>query len=104
MLQGYQIPVQNVPQRFEIELSGAAYTLENRWNSIAGYWEIDWYDADGMPLVMAVPVLGGADLLEGYPELPTGVMAVFTDGAPDIDPTLDGLGGESLLYYGNDAA
>lgn len=95
----FTIPVQNVPQRFEIELLGVTYILENRWNSIGEYWELDWYDADGVPIVMAVPVVGGADLLEAYPELPPGILAVLTGGNEGITPTLDGLGVESLLYY-----
>jgi hypothetical protein len=95
----FTIPVQNVPQRFEIELLAVTYIIENRWNAQGGYWELDWYDANGLPLVMAVPVLGGVDMLDPYPELPPGIMAVLTDGDEGIDPTLDGLGIESLLYY-----
>jgi hypothetical protein len=98
-LQPYSIPVQNIPQRFEIELAGTAYTIENRWNSQMGYWEFDWYDADGAPLVMAMAVLAGVNLLDPYPELPPGGLVVLTDGAEGIDPTLDGLGIESKIYY-----
>lgn len=98
-LQPYSIPVQNIPQRFEIELAGATYTIENRWNSQMGYWEFDWYDADGEPLVMAMAVLAGVNLLDPYPELPPGGLVVLTDGEEGIDPTLDGLGIESKVYY-----
>lgn len=98
-LQPYSIPVQNIPQRFEIELAGISYTIENRWNSQMGYWELDWYDADGLPLVMAMAVLAGVNLLDPYPELPPGGLVVLTDGDEGIDPTLDGLGIESKVYY-----
>ena len=95
----FTIPVQNVPQRFEIELSAVTYVVENRWNPIAQYWELDWYDADGAPLVMAVPVLAGADLVGDYPTLPPGILAVITDGDEMADPTLIGLGVDSRVYY-----
>lgn len=95
----FTIPVQNVPQRFEVELSGVTYVIENRWNPHAPCWEFDWYDADGAPLVMAVPLLAGADLTVDYPALPPGILAVLTDGNENADPTLDGLGVESKLYY-----
>ena len=98
-LQPYIVPVQNIPQRFEIELRGTTYTIENRWNSQMGYWELDWYDADGLPLVMAMAVLAGVNLLDPYPELPPGGMVVLTDGDDGVDPTLAGLGVESQLYY-----
>lgn len=98
-LQPYSIPVQNIPQRFEIELAGTSYTIENRWNSQMSYWEFDWYDADGLPLVMAMAVLAGVNLLDPYPELPPGGLVVLTDGEEGIDPTLDGLGIESKVYY-----
>jgi len=98
-LQAYIVPVQNVPQRFEIELAGTAYTIENRWNDTAGYWELDWYDADGAPLVMAMPLLAGSNLLDPYPELPPGGMVVLTDGDEFANPTLEGLGIDSDLYY-----
>lgn len=95
----FLISLQNVPQRFEIELDGTTYILENRWNDWAGYWELDWYDALGEPLVMAVVLAGGVNIIEPYPELPAGGMVVLTSGDDDIDPTLEGLGVESQVYY-----
>lgn len=95
----FTIPVQNVPQRFEIELLAVTYVIENRWNSIAGYWELDFYDALGVPIVMAVPVLAALNMFEAFPELPPGILAIITEGDEDIDPTLVGLGIESKLYY-----
>lgn len=95
----YLITLQNVPQRFEIELDATTYVIENRWNDWAGYWELDWYDADGAPLVMAIVLAGGVNLLELYPELPPGGMVVLTGGDENIDPSMMGLGVESQVYY-----
>lgn len=95
----FTIPVQNTPQRFEIELSGVTYVMENRYNSVAGYWELELSDAAGVPIVSAVPLLAGVNLLEGYPGGPPGLLAVITDGDETADPTLNGLGVESKLYY-----
>lgn len=98
----FQIPLQNIPQRFEIALGTVTYTVENRWNSIAGYWELDWYDATGLPLVMGMALLGGVDLLDPYPQLGgnTAALVVLTAGADNgATPTLDGLGVDSQLYY-----
>lgn len=95
----FTIPVQNTPQRFEIELAGVTYTLENRFNSVAGYWELEVADAAGVPIVTALPLLAGVNLVEGYPGLPTGVLAIITDGDETADPTLTSLGDDSKLYY-----
>lgn len=95
----FLIPLQNVPQRFEIELYATTYIIENRWNAEGLVWFLDWYDGTGKALVMGMPLVAGVNLAEAFPQLPPGVLAVITDGNEFADPTLTNLGVESNLYY-----
>lgn len=95
----YRLPLQPVPQRFEIDFLGVTYVLSNRWNDEAAYWMLDWFDANGVPLVMGMPVVAGVNLLEPYASLPAGTLAVITEGDPNASPTLLSLGTDSNLYY-----
>lgn len=101
------IPLINVPQSFDIALAGVNYIMTCRWNSAddAG-WVIDLSDADtNTPIVVNVPLITGADCLEGLEYLGiNGSLIVFTDGNELAVPTLENLGVESNLYFLTDAA
>ncbi|HWI02398.1 MAG TPA: hypothetical protein VNT52_00970 [Acidimicrobiales bacterium] len=97
----FRIPLEPVPQRFEIDLAGVPYLVAARWNDAPeGGWFLDLYDAEGEPLAMGCPLVTGANLLEQLAHLGIpGVLAIVTDGDEDAPPTLGNLGGESNLYY-----
>lgn len=96
----YKIQLRNVPERFDIDLAGTTFVFETRWNDYAKYWALDIYDADSNPLIMAIPMITGANLIEQYPQL-DGFLAILTDGDDYAIPTLQSLGVESNLYYGS---
>ena len=49
----FKIPLANIPQRFEIELGGTTYIVENRYNPVKhGGWFLNFFDANGVPLLM----------------------------------------------------
>lgn len=101
----FLIPLQNVPQSFEISLGGKQYTMTCRWNdSVDAGWVADFADAiSGDPIVSNIPLITGADCLSGLEYLGfDGQLIVFTDGAELMPPTLDNLGVESNLYFQTD--
>jgi len=97
----YRIPLEPVPQRFNIALSGKALTMETKWNDEIPAWELSLFDGEtGTPLVASVALVTGADLLEQHAHLGIpGQLVVHTDGDQDADPTLDNLGRTANLYY-----
>ncbi|CAB4149493.1 hypothetical protein UFOVP558_3 [uncultured Caudovirales phage] len=98
----FQIPLQNVPQSFQIALAGIEYILTCKWNDSADAgWVIDLADAlTSTPIVANIPLVTGVDLLAGleYLGIP-GKLFVFTDGDDFAVPTLDNLGVESNVYF-----
>ncbi len=103
----FLIPLQNVPQKFEIALAGRNYLLTCRWNDVeeAG-WIIDLADADtNEQLASNIPLITGANCLDGLDYLGfNGQMIVFTDGDDLAVPTLLNLGVESNLYFRTEVA
>lgn len=98
----FLIPLQNVPQTFNIALGGKEYLMTCRWNDApdAG-WAVDFTDAiSGNNIVSNIPLITGADCLAGLEYLGfNGQLIVYTDGAELLPPTLDNLGVESNLYF-----
>ncbi len=98
----FLIPLTNVPQKFDIALSGVNYVMTVKWNDApeAG-WMLDLDNADtGESVVAGIPFITGADCLAGLEYLGIGgEMVVFTDGNEFAVPTLENLGVESNLYF-----
>lgn len=98
----FKLPLQNIPQTFEITLGAINYILACKWNDAdeAG-WVLDFADAvTNLPIVANVPLITGADVLENLDYLGfTGSLFVFTDGNDLAVPTLLNLGVESNLYF-----
>jgi hypothetical protein len=98
----YLIPLINEPQAFEITLASIDYMLTCKWNNQtdAG-WVLDIADALGNPIACNIPLITGADCLEGLQYLGLGgSIYVLTNGAkPNDVPTLDNLGMDSNAYF-----
>jgi hypothetical protein len=96
----FTIPLISVPQTFNIVMGGRQLTLTSKWNENSG-WLLDFYDGVTTdPLVMAVPLVTGANLLEQYEYLGIpGALVVMTDGDEFAEPTETNLGSEANLYY-----
>ena len=101
----FKIPLQNIPQQFEIALAGVNYTMICRWNDSADAgWTLDLADVDsGEPIVANIPLITGADCLAGLEYLGIeGQLIVITDGDETAVPTFENLGVESNLYFETD--
>lgn len=98
----FKIPLVNIPQQFKITLGGVDYSMVCKWNDAtdAG-WILDIYDAtSGLPIVMNLPLITGANILANLDYLDFGgQLYIFTDGNDLAVPTLDNLGVESNLYF-----
>jgi len=103
----FLIPLQNIPQSFEIALAGVTYDFICKWNAAdEGGWVLDIGDANsGLPLAANIPLIVGADCLAGLEYLGiNGQLIVFTDGDANAVPTFTNLGVESNLYFLTDVA
>jgi hypothetical protein len=101
MTEVFRIPLQPTPQEFFIELAGVEYLAVCRWNDApeAG-WELSINTADGEPIVTALPLVTGVDLLAQHRHVGIGgALVVYTDADPDATPTLETLGSDSNLYF-----
>ena len=98
----FLVPLANVPQSFEIVLAGITYNMTCKWNDAdeAG-WVFDIADQNETPLACNIPLITGADCLEGLEYLGIqGQMFVVTSGSnADAVPTLTNLGVDSFLYF-----
>lgn len=98
------IPLVNEPQSFTMTLAGTVYTLTVKWNDMGGYWILNIADSNDVALVSNIPLITGADLLDGLAYLGIGgSLFVSTNGSSsDAIPTLDNLGVDSNLYFQTD--
>jgi hypothetical protein len=100
----YEIPLQpGTPQTFSILLSGVTYRLTFTYRNDPGGqggWCVDIADANGNAILSGVPLVTGANLLEQYDYLNFGgQLWVASVGDPDLPPTFDSLGDDTVLYW-----
>lgn len=96
----FLIPVQNVPQKFSIELGGIGYIITTRWNTEAGAWALDIADeASGTALITNLPIVTGIDLLAQYQHIISGSLVAYTEGNEYAPPNLDNFGREGNLFF-----
>ncbi|MNO26506.1 hypothetical protein D3C76_163600 [compost metagenome] len=95
----FLVPLENIPQDFNMVVAGNQVRIVCKWNEFSG-WLIDLYDSVTQePLIMAIPLVTGCDLLEQFRYVGvTSNAIVYTDGDQYAVPTLDNLGNESNLY------
>jgi hypothetical protein len=96
----YEIPLNAQAQTFSIQLGGQTYQIYMRWNSFSNIWVLDILDNAGNPLVQAIPLVTGTDLLAPYPDLQFGgTLTVVTDGDITAVPTFNNIGLSSHVIF-----
>lgn len=96
----YEIPLVAAPQRRTVSLGGVTYGLVVAWNAATGGYVLDINDSNGAPIVTAIPLVAGVDLLSPYAYLGLGgALYVQTDHDADAAPTYDNLGTTARLYW-----
>jgi hypothetical protein len=98
----FLIPLINLPQTFQIVLAGLTYLMTSKWNDAdGGGWLLDIADQNDNPIACNIPLITGADCLEGLEYLGIqGQMYVNSSGTDSTEvPTLSNLGTDSFLYF-----
>lgn len=96
----YEIPLNSQAQTFSIQLGGQTYQIYMRWNSFANIWVFDISNNAGTPLVEAIPLVTGTDLLGQFPDLNFGgTLTVTTDGDATAVPTYSNIGAASHVIF-----
>lgn len=97
----YEIPLTPQAQTFSLVLNNVTYQMTLWWNWVSFLWMLDIYDSDGStPVVTAIPLVTGCDLLGPYPDMGFGGKLVAqTDGNSLAPPNDENLGITSHLYF-----
>jgi hypothetical protein len=98
----FKIPLENVPQRFDISIGGAQLAVESKFNTMANSWVLSFFYANtGEVIVTNMPMVTGVDLFAQlkYLNVFSGKLIVYTDGDDFAVPTEENLGEEANLFY-----
>lgn len=100
-MQIYKVPLTGQQEKFKLRFKGVQYSCTIYWNYLMENWVISFYLAtDNTPLVLAMPLVTGVDLLKQYKYLEIGGrLLVYTNGSLSATPTYTDLGSESNLYF-----
>jgi hypothetical protein len=91
-----EIPLTNFPRQiFSINIFGNIYQMDVKLNSRWGVWTLSISQA-GVDLILDLPLLGGADLLEKYNLPLTNIFVVNVDNIA-LDPSKTNLGEASKV-------
>lgn len=86
-----------------LTLDGVRIQLTTYTNKSDNNWYADIRDSDGEPLILALALVPGLDLLHRYRYLPVPpgqLIVVDQTQGPPLDPTLESfINGESGLFY-----
>jgi Domain of unknown function (DUF6983) len=97
----WEVPLKAAqPQSITVTLSGVTYGMNFKWFEQARSWIVDISDVNNNPILLGVPLITGADLLEQYKHLGfVGSLWCATDGDPAAQPNFSTLGDTAHLYY-----
>lgn len=98
----FRIPLEvGRPQRVIVTLGQRDYQLTLRYANVdQGGWLLDIADTTGNPIVLGIPLVTGADLLEQYRHLGfSGRLWVQTMSDPDAVPTFGNLGSDGVVWW-----
>lgn len=101
MAEVFTIPLSDIPQRFNIDLSGRSFIFITKFNTESNTWILDIADGETDAMLIAcLPMVTGTNLLaaHGYLGIP-GALVVATDGDDLAAPTQTNLGTSANLYY-----
>lgn len=100
---GLKIPLRNdLPwYTLSVELDGATYGLELKWNEISEGWFLSLSDSRGVPIVSGLRLVEGWPLAKRYADarLPAGNLIAIDTTGRHVDPTREDLGTRVQLYY-----
>jgi hypothetical protein len=88
-------------QSFSVTLNGTVFGFKLRYNSRAGHWALDLYDAGANPLLSGIAIRLGVDLLAQYAgdTLPAGSLFAINWVDAYSEPDRDNFGSDVSLVY-----
>lgn len=96
----YVIPLVPTPHKFTVQLGGTTYGMRLYWCQPAECWVLDLSDAQGVPVVLGMPLVLGVDLLGQYKHLGLpGSLVVTTTLGPHDRATASDVGTRTTLYF-----
>lgn len=94
------IPLEKLSsQEFRMPLENTFYRWRVRWNSRTKYFSFDLYDDDSNPLLLGVPMLKGANLLNAFQDIPIGGLFMITTDEEEGEATLENIGESVNLVH-----
>lgn len=95
-----EIPLDPRPQSFTIQLNGVEYKVTAKWNFYADVWVVDIDSTSEVPILLGVPLVAGADLLQQFEYLGFGgSLVVQSDSDPYQNAGFETLGLTDHLYF-----
>lgn len=90
---------------FQVELDGASYEFEIRWNDMAAGWIMSIFTSDSQPIVTGLRLVVDWSLAGRYADarLPPGKLIAQDTSGAHADPTRDDLGSRVILLYFSEA-
>lgn len=87
--------------QFQTILELQVYGFKFEWNQRYERWSMSLYDSNDQPLIQAVPVMSGPDVLEQYvyDGMPPGKLVFADTSGENIDPGRQDLGDRVRLFY-----
>jgi hypothetical protein len=100
----YKIPISGAadgPFYFTVDLGGTNYQLKFQFNERDSAWYMDILDTAGNPMRSGIKVVVNFPLLTRWRDdlRPPGELAGIDLTADPIDPTMERLGEDCVLYY-----
>ena len=96
----YLIPLSAQAQNLSVSLGGVTYNFSLVWNAPAACWMLDISDQYDNPLVTALPLIAGVDLLQQFQYLGfNGGLICVVNGDPNAVATYANLGTDANLYW-----
>jgi len=85
------------------ELDGRVFRLDFDWSRREQAWYLDIFGSDGTPLAIGLKLCENVNVLrrEVSTLLPPGPLVVLDTTGAHEEPTLEGLGGRWVVFYGS---
>lgn len=94
----FEIPLNNRPEKFEIEIAGQQYVMRTHFNVPMNRWTLDIGRSETEWLIRNLALVNGQDLLMQYEHLNLGFgLHVFVDGEPMGEATFENAGTDAHL-------
>ena len=94
----FEIPLNNRPEKFDIEIAGQQFVMRTHFNVPMQRWTLDIGRSESDWLICNLALVRGQNLLEQYEHLNLGFgLHVYVDGDGTGEATFENLGSDAHL-------